>query len=75
MQHVQGSLAWFWGVCVIAGDLDYFSGVRITLALYMLQKTGINTPPGPVKVAALASWSLLLSTLDPQRVSLHHLQS
>jgi hypothetical protein len=34
-----------------------------------VQKTGANTPPGTVKAAAISAWSLLLSTLDPKRVS------
>ncbi|KAG0581705.1 hypothetical protein M758_3G009800 [Ceratodon purpureus] len=37
------------------------------------QKTGINVPPGPVKVSALVAWSLLLSTVDARKVSSHHL--
>ncbi|XP_024358487.1 uncharacterized protein [Physcomitrium patens] len=39
------------------------------------QKTGINSPPASVKVSALMAWSLLLSTVDSQKVSSHHLQS
>lgn len=39
------------------------------------QGTGINVPPGPVKVSALMAWSLLLSTVDPQKVSSRHLPS
>jgi len=39
------------------------------------QKTGINFPPAAVKVSALVAWSLLLSTVDSQKVSSGHLQS
>lgn len=39
------------------------------------QKTGINFPPSSARVSALMAWSLLLSTVDPRRVSSSHLQS
>ena len=45
------------------------------VGVFNMQGTGINVPPGPVKVSALMAWSLLLSTVDPQKVSSHHLPS
>ncbi|CAK9190746.1 unnamed protein product [Sphagnum troendelagicum] len=57
LEATESTMAVFW--LIISHRANHFED----------QKTGANTPSGTVKAAAISAWSLLLSTLDPKRVS------